>query len=148
MFKRTWTEDEIAMLARHEVPQGRSLNASRIKAGSLHIPFHPGDPNAVASEPPVWTPQRRTWTADEVAKLKNKEIPEGRSKKTAHSIAHRLHIPLNFIRQQKTPQKEKVARLKDQIIAELLSTRKLRATARKFGVAYTSVRNIALEINL
>lgn len=148
MFKTTWTQDEIELLARHKIPPGRSLNGARAKAQALHIPFRPSDPNATASDTPVWVPQRRSWTDDEVAKLKNKEIPEGRSIKTAHSIAHRLHIPLNFLRKQKTPQKEKVAMLKDQIVEELLSTYKIRATARKFGVAYTSVRNIAVELDL
>lgn len=32
MAKRTWTDEEIALLAQHKVPQGRSLNAARIKA--------------------------------------------------------------------------------------------------------------------
>lgn len=148
MFTTTWTQDEIELLARHKIPHGRSLNGARSKAQALHIPFRPSDPHATASDTPVWVPQRRSWTDDEVAKLKEKVVPEGRSIKTAHSIAHRLHIPFNRIRRRQTPQKEKVALLKDDIVKELLSTYKIRATARKFGVAYTSVRNIAVELGL
>lgn len=148
MFKRTWTDDEIAMLARHEVPKGRSLNASRIKAWELHIPFHPGDPNAVPTIPPKNTVTITTWDKSEVSMLKKKVLPPNRSLSSAYSKAHLLHIPFNRIRKQKTPQKEKVALLKEQIISELKTTRSIRATARKFGVDYTSVRNIALEINL
>ena len=148
MFKSTWTDAEIDMLAHHKVPPGRSLNGARAKAWSLHSPFRPSDPNAQASETPDWKPQRRSWTADDVGRLKGREVPAGRTLKTARSIAHRLHIPFNRIRKQKTPQKEKVALLKDQIVEELLTTRNIRATARKFGLSYTPVRNIALEINL
>lgn len=52
MAKRTWTDEEIALLAQHKVPQGRSLNAARIKAWELHIPFRPNDPNAEPTVPP------------------------------------------------------------------------------------------------
>lgn len=148
MFTTTWTQDEIELLAQHKVPQGRSLNAARIKAWELHIPFRPSDPHATASDTPVWVPQRRSWTDADVAKLKEKVIPEGRSLPSVRAYASAHHIPFNRIRRRQTPQKEKVALLKDDIVKELLSTYKIRATARKFGVAYTSVRKIAVELGL
>ena len=148
MFTTTWTQDEIELLARHKIPPGRSLNGARSKAQALHIPFRPSDPHATASEPPVWVPQRRSWTDADVAKLKEKVVPEGRSLASVRAYASAHHIPLNRIRRRQTPQKEKVALLKDDIVKELLTTYKIRATARKFGVAYTSVRKIAVELGL
>lgn len=119
-----------------------------IMAQALHIPFRPSDPHATASDTPVWVPQRRSWTDADVAKLKEKVVPEGHSLSSVRAYASAHHIPLNRIRRRQTPQKEKVALLKDQIVTELLSTYKIRATARKFGVAYTSVRKIAVELGL
>lgn len=148
MFTTTWTQDEIELLARHKIPPGRSLNGARSKAQALHIPFRPSDPHATASDTPAWVPQRRSWTDTDVAKLKEKVIPEGRSLASVRAYAGAHHIPFNRIRRRQTPQKEKVALLKDDIVKELLSTYKIRATARKFGVAYTSVRNIAVELGL
>lgn len=43
MTIRTWTHEELEMLAQHKVPQGRSLNAARIKACSLGIRFRPNE---------------------------------------------------------------------------------------------------------
>lgn len=148
MFTTTWTQDEIELLARHKIPPGRSLNGARSKAQALHIPFRPSDPHATASNTPVWVPQRRSWTDADVAKLKEKVVPEGHSLSSVRAYASAHHIPFNRIRKRQTPQKEKVALLKDDIVKELLSTYKIRATARKFGVAYTSVRKIAIEIGL
>ena len=72
MAKRTWTDEEIALLAQHKVPQGRSLNAARIKAWELHIPFRPNDPNAEPTVPPRNPIQVPTWTDDDLAMLQEK----------------------------------------------------------------------------
>ena len=106
------------------------------------------NPNATASDTPVWVPQRRSWTDADVAKMKEKIVPEGHSLSSVRAYASAHHIPFNRIRRRQTPQKERVALLKDDIVKELQSTGKIRATARKFGLAYTSVRNIAIEIGL
>ena len=148
MHAPTWTEEEIGLLARHIVPKGRSLNAARFKAWKLRIPFHPADPDAIPSVPPKIPVKNPTWTDPEILALQGKELPQDRTLSAAYGKAHRLHIPFNRMRKRKTPQKQKVASIKDLISAELLATRKIRATARKFGVDYTSVRNIAKELNL
>lgn len=148
MFTTTWTQDEIELLARHKIPPGRSLNGARAKAKALHIPFRPSDPHATASDTPVWVPRRRSWTDADVAKIKEKVVPEGHSLSSVRSYASAHHIPFNRIRRRQTPQKEKVALLRDDIVKVLQSTGNIRATSRKFGLAYTSVRNIAIEIGL
>lgn len=146
MFKSTWTEEELAMLANHKVPPTRSENAARNKACRLHIPFNPGTPDAEPSVLPEHTLQRTTWTAEEVASLRKGTLPEGRSRQSAYDKACRLHVPFNPVRRQKVPQKEKVATLYSHIVQELQATGNIRATSRKFGVSYTAVRNIALEL--
>lgn len=146
MAKRTWTDEEIALLAQHKVPQGRSLNAARIKAWELHIPFRPNDPNAEPTDPPRNPIQVPTWTEDDLAMLQEKVLPPNRTLSAAYSKANRMHVPFNRIRKQKTPQKGKVALLKEQIVQELKAEHSIRSTARKFGLAFTAVRNIALEL--
>ena len=148
MYRTTWTPEEIELLAHHKIPPGRSLNGARSKAQALHIPFHPSDPNATASDTPVWIPQRRTWTDADVAKLKEKVVPEGRNLPSVRAYASAHHIPFNRIRRRQTPQKERVALLRDDIVKELQSHHSIRSTAVKFGLAYTSVRNIAVELGL
>jgi len=148
MFKSTWTPEEIELLARHKVPPGRSLNGARAKAQALHIPFRPSDPHATASDTPVWVPRRRSWTDADVAKIKEKVVPEGHSLSSVRAYASAHHIPFNRIRKRQTPQKERVALLKDDIVKELQSRHSIRSTAVKFGLAYTSVRNIAIELGL
>lgn len=105
MAKRTWTDEEIALLAQHKVPQGRSLNAARIKAWELHIPFRPNDPNAEPTDPPRNPIQVPTWTEDDLAMLQEKVLPPNRTLSAAYSKANRMHVPFNRIRKQKTPQK-------------------------------------------
>lgn len=146
MTKRTWTDEEIALLAQHKVPQGRSLNAARIKAWELHIPFRPNDPNAEPTVPPRNPIQVPTWTEDDLAMLQEKVLPPNRTLSAAYSKANRMHVPFNRIRKQKTPQKEKVALLKEQIVQELKTEHSIRSTARKFGLAFTAVRDIAQEL--
>lgn len=89
MTIRTWTHEELEMLAQHKVPQGRSLNAARIKACSLGIRFRPNE-GAPANTTPVWTPAKPTYTEDELESLKNGVLPEGRSLSGAYNKAFRM----------------------------------------------------------
>lgn len=147
MTIRTWTHEELEMLAQHKVPQGRSLNAARIKACSLGIRFRPNE-GAPANTTPVWTPAKPTYTEDELESLKNGVLPEGRSLSGAYNKAFRMGTSFATKRRRKTPQKEKVALLKADIVKELQARHSIRSTAIKFGLAYTSVRNIAVELGL
>ena len=147
MFTTTWTQEELEMLAKHVVPPTRSLNAARVKACSLGIRFRPNE-GSPANTAPAWTPAKPTYTEAELDCIRNGVIPEGRSLSGAYNKAFRMGTSFATKRRRKTPQKEKVALLKDDIVKELLSTYKIRATARKFGVDYTSVRKIAIALGL
>ena len=149
MFKRTWTDAELETLKNQQVPATRSINGARWKAQQLGIPFHPNkrDLGPCQMELPKAKPDRG-WTEDEISLLYKKQVPPGRTKAGALGKAYALKIPFNIVRKAKVPQKELVAKLKDQIIQELKDTNKIRATARKFGVNFTAVRNVALEIGI
>lgn len=147
MFKTTWTQDEIELLAKHVVPPTRSLNAARVKACSLGIRFRPNE-CAPANTAPVWTPAKPTYTEAELDSIRNGVVPEGRSLSGAYNKAFRMGTSFATKRRRKTPQKEKVARHKDDIVKELQARHSIRSTAIKFGLAYTSVRNIAVELGL
>lgn len=147
MTVRTWTPEELEMLAKHVVPPTRSLNAARVKACLLGISFRPNE-GAPANTAPVWTPAKPTYTEAEMDSIRNGVIPEGRSLSGAYNKAFRMGTSFATKRRRKTPQKEKVARLKDDIVKELQARHSIRSTAIKFGLAYTSVRNIAIEIGL
>lgn len=147
MFTTTWTQDEIELLAKHVVPPTRSLNAARVKACSLGIRFRPNE-GAPANTAPAWTPAKPTYTEAELDCIRNGVIPEGRSLSGAYNKAFRMGTSFATKRRCKTPQKEKVALLKDDIVKELQAHHSIRSTAIKFGLAYTSVRNIAVELGL
>lgn len=146
MFKKSWTPEELEMLSNHIVPPKRSMNAARNKASKLGIPFTPGDSTAEPSILPEYNPQVSTWTDKEIALLRKGKLPKGRSRQAAYEKAFRLGISFNPVRNKKTPQKELAILLHDEIVAELKRTGNMRATARKFGLAYTTTRNIAKEI--
>ena len=146
MFKKSWTPEELEMLSHHIVPPNRTLNAARNKACALNIPFTPGNADATPTELPEYNPQVLTWTETEIELLKNKKLPKGRSRQSAYGKAFRLGITFNPERKKKTPQKEKAMFLHDDIVAELKRTGNMRATANKFGLAYTTIRNIAKDI--
>ena len=143
MFKKSWTTEELEMLANHIVPPSRSVNASSNKACRLGIPFTPSDSDAEPSVLPEYNLQVSTWTDKEINLLRKAKLPNGRSRQAAYEKAFRLGISFNPVRNKKTPQKERAILLHDEIVAELKRTGNIRATARKFGLAYTTVRNIA-----
>lgn len=147
MTIRTWTHEELEMLAKHVVPPTRSLNAARVKACSLGVSFRPNE-GAPANTAPVWTTAKPTYTEDELESLRNGVLPEGRSLSGAYNKAFRMGTSFATKRRRKTPQKERVALLKDDIVKELQARHSIRSTAIKFGLAYTSVRNIAVELGL
>lgn len=135
------------MLAKHVVPPTRSLNAARVKACSLGISFRPNE-DAPANTAPDWMPAKPTYTEAELDCIRNGVIPEGRSLSGAYNKAFRMGTSFATKRRRKTPQKEKVTLLKNDIVKELQARRSIRSTAIKFGLAYTSVRNIAVELGL
>lgn len=145
MFKKTWTGEEIAALARHEVPPGRSLNAARVKASELGIPFRPSDPDAAPSEPPEVSPKVSSWEPDDIRALLDRTIPEGRTLKAAYGKAHRLGIHFNRIRKEKVPQKELVARNMDRIV-QMLPELGIRGTSRALGISFSSIRKVAQSL--
>lgn len=115
MTIRTWTHEELEMLAKHVVPPTRSLNAARVKACSLGVSFRPNE-GAPANTAPVWTPAKPTYTEDELESLRNGVLPEGRSLSGAYNKAFRMGTSFATKRRRKTPQKERVALLKDDIV--------------------------------
>ena len=145
MFKKSWTPEELEMLSNHIVPPKRSMNAARNKASRLGIPFTPGDSDAKPSMLPEYNPQVSSWTDKEIDLLRKGKLPKGRSRQAAYEKAFRLGISFNPVRNKKTPQKERAMLLHDEIVAELKRTGNMRATASKFGLAYTTIRNIAKD---
>lgn len=146
-----WTKDEIELLRRNIKPDNRTIFACRNKAMSLRIPFCPKTKGVLKKPsklPEGFNPEplKKPWTDAEMVLLKYKVVPLGRSTMAAVMKAHQLGLPFNRVRKAKTPQKERVAMCRDDIVAELNATGKIRATARKFGVDYSSVRNIYLEL--
>lgn len=145
-IKKLWTLEELEMLSNHIVPPKRSMNAARNKACRLGIPFTPGDSDAEPSMLPEYNPQVSIWTDKEIDLLRKGKLPKGRSRQAAYEKAFRLGIAFNPERKKKTPQKERAMLLHDEIVVELKRTGNIRATANKFGLAYTTIRNIAKEI--
>lgn len=145
-----WTKDEIELLRRNIKPENRTIVACHNKAQSLLIPFCPksrGVFKRPSKLPKKFNPEprKKPWTEVEMELLKYKVVPPGRTKTAAAMKAHQLGLTFNKVRKAKTPQKERVAACRDEIVAELNATGKIRTTARKFGVDYNSVRNIAVE---
>ena len=89
MTIRTWTHEELEMLAKHVVPPTRSLNAARVKACSLGISFRPNE-DAPANTAPDWMPAKPTYTEAELDCIRNGVIPEGRSLSGAYNKAFRM----------------------------------------------------------
>ena len=149
MFNKPWTDNEINLLKIGEIPPRRTISSARCKAYELGIPFHPIKKDLEPIQKEV-APAKidNTWSKYEIAMLHKKKVPPGRTRLAAYVKAHFLGIPFNPIRKQKVSQKERIAQLREQIINELVATHKIRATARKFNVHYTAVRNIALELGI
>jgi len=87
---------------------------------------------------------KKLWTEAEIAMLHANELPPGRTLQSAHVKAYRLGICFC----PKSPksgkaQKKFASSVKDYVIAEIRRTGNVRATARKFGVSYTTVSDIA-----
>lgn len=65
----SWTTEEIELLKRSVIPEGRSVGACHTKAGKLRIPFRPSGYN---SAPRKYSDEKRKEIADHAAKNGNK----------------------------------------------------------------------------
>ena len=151
MYKKPWTDDEIALLAKNKVPHGRTESSARFKACQLGIPFRPHTQDAPEYEgvQPHAEPPRIPWTDDEIEMLRNNIVPPGRTKSSAHSVAHRhglLFHPINS--RSGRHQSSRIADNYDSVAKELRETGKIRETARKFNLSYSAVWYIAKDIGI
>ena len=93
------------------------------------------------------------WTEAEIAMLRNNILPEGRTLYSANNKAFRLGISFCPVTKKSgKAQRKRTAYVTGSVIKELQKTGKVRATARKYGVSYTTVMDIArkagIQVNL
>ena len=115
--KHAWTQEDIAQLAKHQVPKGHTYSAARAKAFKLGIPFQPNRRHAVPTPmPQLGSVTHSLWTRPEIEMLRKGELPLGRSLASAYQKAHKLHIPFKRLRTQKKHQdvSESVAQAPEQ----------------------------------
>lgn len=87
---------------------------------------------------------KKLWTESEIEMLHANELPPGRTLQSAHVKAYKLGISFCPTSPKSgKAQKELASRVKDYVIDEIRRTGNVRATARKFGVSYTTVSDIA-----
>lgn len=151
MYKgNPWTDNEIVQLQDNKVPEGRTLAGARFKAAQLGIPFCPitkERKHRVEVKPVVL--KKIPYTEDEIKMIMNHEVPPGRSKACVYAKAQRMGVrfhPKNS--RSGTHQVEKIRECRSDIEKELMTTCKIRATARKFGLTFSTVWHIADEMGL
>ena len=89
------------------------------------------------------------WTEAEIAMLRNNILPEGRTLYSANNKAFRLGISFCPVTKKSyKAQREKTAYVTGSVIRELQKTGKVRATARKYGISYTTVMEIARKAGI
>lgn len=89
------------------------------------------------------------WTDAEIAMLRNNILPPGRKLKSAYTKAFRLDICFCPVTKKSyKAQREKTAYVTGSVIRELQKTGKVRATARKYGISYTTVMEIARKAGI
>ena len=89
------------------------------------------------------------WTDAEIAMLRNNILPEGRTLYSANNKAFRLGISFCPVTKKSyKAQREKTAYVTGSVIRELQKTGKVRATARKYGISYTTVMEIARKAGI
>lgn len=149
MNNRNWTTDEIIALCNHKIPETRTETAARVKASELGIRFKPNNPNATPNPPVNFALLKPRWTSEQIQALHEQRVPEGRSLAAAYGKAAKLHILFHPKITRNGPHRSRlVSELRSSIEAELLATRHIKETARKFGVSYFSTWQIALRIGV
>lgn len=89
------------------------------------------------------------WTDAEIAMLRNNILPPGRKLKSAYTKAFRLGISFCPVTKKSyKAQREKTAYVTGSVIRELQKTGKVRATARMYGISYTTVMEIARKAGI
>lgn len=89
------------------------------------------------------------WTEAEIAMLRENILPPGRKLKSAYTKAFRLGICFCPVTKKSSKsQREQTAYVTGSVIRELQKTGKVRATARKYGISYTTVMEIARKAGI
>lgn len=89
------------------------------------------------------------WTDAEIAMLRNNILPPGRKLKSAYTKAFRLGISFCPVTKKSfKAQRAQAAYVTGSVIRELQKTGKVRATARMYGISYTTVMNIARKAGI
>jgi len=89
------------------------------------------------------------WTDAEIAMLRNNILPEGRTLYSANNKAFRLGISFCPVTKKSfKAQRARAAYVTGSVIRELQKTGKVRATARKYGISYTTVMEIARKAGI
>lgn len=89
------------------------------------------------------------WTDAEIAMLCNNIIPEGRTLYSANNKAFRLGISFcPATKKSGKAQREHATHVTGLVIKELRKTGKVRATARMYGISYTTVMDIARKAGI
>lgn len=77
---KAWTDDEIRMLRRNEVPDGRTLSQCRGKAYQLGVKFV--------------SPNSNRWTEEQIASARDGQVPEGKTESAMRAYCAQHKIPL------------------------------------------------------
>jgi hypothetical protein len=89
------------------------------------------------------------WTEAEIAMLRENILPPGRKLKSAYTKAFRLGICFCPVTKKSfKAQRAQAAYVTGSVIRELQKTGKVRATARKYGISYTTVMEIARKAGI
>ncbi len=89
------------------------------------------------------------WTDAEIAMLRKNVLPTGRTKQSAYVKAYKLGICFCPVTKKSyKAQREQAASVTGAVIGELRKTGKVRATARKYGISYTTVMEIARKAGI
>lgn len=84
------------------------------------------------------------WTQAEIAMLYDNVLPPGRTLRSAYTKAFKLGISFcPTAKKSFKTQRDITASMKEKVTDEVIRTGKVRETARKFGISYTTVMDIA-----
>lgn len=87
---------------------------------------------------------KNKWTEDEIAMLRNNILPPGRTLHSAYTKAFLLDFCFcPVLKKSFKVQRNRTKFVTGSVIKELQKTGKVRATARKYGISYTTVMEIA-----
>ena len=89
------------------------------------------------------------WTENEIAMLRNNELPPGRTLYSANNKAFRLGISFCPVTKKSfKEQRTRTRHVTGSVLKEIRKTGKVRATARKYGISYTTVMEIARKAGI